>query len=148
MLFQRINRSDPEKIFMVVKAQQALLVDRPVTLAFTGTDDGLGARTCDSAVEISAVIGIADASIATVGDYGLVQVYGFRSSAVCIAATSIAAGGTGCVYVPVHDSSGILSQSISIGASVAALPNFVAANSASTTTFGASSGMAVFIRCL
>ncbi len=147
MLMQRINRSDPEKIFMVVKAQQALLVDRPVSLAFTGTDDGLGARTCDSAVEISSVVGIAD-SAAAIGEYCLVQVYGFRSSAVCIAATSIAAGGTGCVYVPVHDSSGILSQSISKGASVAALPNFVAANSASTTTFGATSGMAVFIRCL
>lgn len=148
MLFQRINRSDPEKVFMVVKASGiAALIDRPVAMQFTGTDDGLLVNQADAAVKLTAIVGIADAAIPD-GTYGLVQVYGFRSSVWCKAPTTIAAGGTGAVFVPVHDSSGILTMSIKVGASIVRQPNFVAANSASTVTFNASSGHAIFIRCL
>ena len=89
MLFQRINRSDPEKIFIVVKAEgETVLVDRPCSFTFTGTDDGLLVEKCDAVHNVTIVAGLADAAIAD-GNYGLVQVYGFRSSAVCIAATSM-----------------------------------------------------------
>jgi len=130
MLFQRINRSDPEKVFMVVKAGEALLADRPVAVRFNGTDDGLAALRADAANQATAVIGLADAAISS-GEYGLVQCYGFRSAAKITNASNIAAGGVGAVFNVASQLSGHLSLSVSIGAATAGAQD-----------------CAVFIRCM
>ena len=149
MLFQRINRSDPEKIFVVVKAGENLLSGRPVCLHFDGTDDGLDAFLANATADLSMVIGIADAAIAS-GEYGLVQVYGYRSSAVVHIKSDFDVDNH-AVMAAASALSGYLSLQASIGAQTAAVPWFVCAVSASiasTTTTSDTSTAPVFIRCL
>lgn len=149
MLFQRINRDDPEKVFMVVKAGENLLANRPVVLHFDGTDDGLDAFLCNATEDSSMVIGLADTAIAS-GEFGLVQVYGYRASAIVHAKSNLivdnhAVMGVNCSL------SGYLSLVASIGAQTAAPPWFVCAVSASiaaSTTSGNTTTAPVFIRCL
>ena len=113
MLFQRINRSDPEKVFMVVKAGEALLAGRPVALHFTGTDDGLLGFLANAASDATAVVGLADAAIAS-GEYGLVQCYGFRLTAQVQGGSDFDPLAHDILAV-MSESSGGLSQSVSIG---------------------------------
>lgn len=84
MLFQRINRTDPEKVFIVVKnsySTAALSNGQAVIWDFATDGDGVGvtmpsARATNAGI---AVAGIAAEAIAAAG-YGLVQVYGYHSA--------------------------------------------------------------------
>jgi len=146
MLFQRINRSDPEKVFMVVKAGENLLAGRPVCIQFTGTDDGLIGMLANAAGDGASTVGIADGAIAS-GGYGLVQVFGFRSSAKVLGASNFSVNQHAILNV-MHASSGGLSMSVSIGAATAMAPMFIAAVSASSTLTTAYYDMPIFIRGL
>jgi len=149
MLLQRINRSDPEKVFVVVKAGEALKSGRPVCLHFDGTDDGLDAFLANAAEDATTVIGLADADIAS-GEYGLVQAYGYRSSAVVHANSDLSVDNHAVMAVA-SALSGYLSLSASLGAQTALAPMFVCAVSASiadTTTTSDTTTAPVFIRCL
>lgn len=150
MLFQRINRSDPEKVFLVVKAGEDLKSGRPVCMHFSGTDDGLVGWLANAASDVSAVVGIADADI-TSGEYGLVQCYGYRSAAKAICASNFTIANL-AIMVPHSTGSGLLSMSASIGASTVAQPSFIAAVSASSVSSDVSAtggtDLPVFIRCM
>jgi len=84
MLFQRIKRSDPEKIFIVVKnsySTAALTNGQAVIWDFITDADGVGvtmplARATNMG---TAVAGIAAEAIA-IGAYGLVQAYGYHAA--------------------------------------------------------------------
>lgn len=145
MLFSRINKTDPEKVFVVVKAGEALCQGKPVTYHFSGTDDGKLAYRSDAATDHSLCVGLADAAIAS-GAYGLVQCYGFRSDAYVILATSQAANAGGVLDVA-SLSSGALSLLVAAGAAGVAFTPFTLALSASSTTC-AESAMGVFIQCM
>jgi len=151
MLFQRINRTDPEKVFIIVKAQEALSVGRPVCLHFTGTDDGLLGALCNAAADCTAVIGIANTNIAA-DEYGLVQVYGFRSDGKVSCGTTAAAGGNGAILSPnTGSTAGLLYMSASVGAATAVQPTFLLAASASAATTAstdASGSVGIFIRAM
>lgn len=100
MLFKRINRADPEKIFIVVKnsySTASLTNGQAVIWDFATDADGVGvtrpsARATNGGV---AVAGVAAETIAS-GEYGLVQVYGYHSAVRVRTATggspAIAAG--------------------------------------------------------
>jgi hypothetical protein len=100
MLFQRINRANPEKIFIVAKNSYstASLSDGQAVIWDFATDaDGVGvtrpsARATNGGI---AIAGIAAETIAA-GDYGLLQVYGYHSAVRVRSATggtpAIAAG--------------------------------------------------------
>lgn len=88
MLFQRINRSDPEKIFMVFKNSYstASLTNGQACIIDYATDaDGVGVTKPTDTYNVkalhngAALAGIAAATIAA-GAYGLVQVYGYHSA--------------------------------------------------------------------
>lgn len=146
MLFSRINRSDPEKIFMCVKAGEALLVGRPVCLHFNGTDDGKMGYLSDAATDGTLCVGLADKAIPS-GDFGLVQCYGYRSDAQVINASD-AALDCGAILAVGSASSGYLYMSASVGAANANQPTFVLAGSASKTTSTTLYTTGVFIRCM
>lgn len=146
MIFSRVNRTDPEKVFMCVKAGEALLIGRPVCLHFNGTDDGKVGYLADAATDGTLVVGLADKAIAS-GDYGLVQCYGYRSDAQVINASDAAAD-CGAIMAVGSASSGYLYMSASVGAATAAQPQFVLALSASKTTSTALYTGGVFIRCM
>ena len=144
MLFSRINKTDPEKVFVVVKAGEALVAGKPVCYHFNGTDDGKVGYLANAATD-RVVVGIADAAIAS-GAYGLVQCYGFRSDAYVILATSQNVDVGGSLDIT-SLSSGALYLLTSIGAAADPFRPFQLAISASSTTC-AESVMGVFIRCM
>lgn len=94
MLFQRINRSNPEKVFIVVYnsySTAALTNGQAVNWDFITDIDGVGvtmplARATNAGV---AGAGIVAETIAA-GAYGLLQVYGYHSSTMV---RSITTGG-------------------------------------------------------
>ncbi len=85
MIFQRINRSNPEKIFVVVYnsySTAAITVGQGVIWDFATDADGVSvtrptARATNAGFAAAGVV--ADASIAA-GAYGLLQVYGYHSA--------------------------------------------------------------------
>lgn len=101
MLFQRVNRTNPEKIFIVVYnsySTAALSNGQPVAWDYATDADGVSvtkppARATSAG---AAMAGVAAEAIA-VGDYGLIQVYGYHSATrvrqdTSSAAANVAAG--------------------------------------------------------
>jgi hypothetical protein len=94
MLFQRINRSDPEKIFLVVKnswSTDSLTNGQAVQWDFTADYDGVGVTrpTARATNAGTAFAGIVTETIAA-GAYGLIQIYGYHSATRIRAKTSTA----------------------------------------------------------
>lgn len=87
MLFQRVNRSNPEKIFLVAKNSwdtATLTNGQAVIWDYASDADGVGVtkpvdQTGRAGSVGTAFAGIVAESIAS-GDYGLLQVYGYHSS--------------------------------------------------------------------
>jgi hypothetical protein len=85
MLFQRINRSDPEKIFIVAKnsySTASLSNGQAVMWDYVTDKDGVGVTlaTAGDAKHVGLVAaGIAAETIAA-GSYGLIQVWGYHSA--------------------------------------------------------------------
>lgn len=85
LLFQRISRTSPEKVFIVVYnsySTAAITVGQGVIWDFATDADGVGvtrptARATNAGMAACGVV--ADASIAA-GSYGLVQVYGYHAA--------------------------------------------------------------------
>ena len=79
MIFQRLTRSDPERIFLVVQANEALAIDDcAIWETASASIDGVKVRAPDTGL-LYAFVGVADAAISA-NAYGLVQVYGYRST--------------------------------------------------------------------
>jgi len=79
MIFQRLTRSDPERVFIVVQANEALAIDDACCWELNSASiDGVKVRQPDTG-QLYAFVGLADAAIAA-NAYGLVQVYGYRST--------------------------------------------------------------------
>ena len=79
MLFQRINRTDAEKVFMIVQNVSGSTATQGynVVLDVGANTDGVRV-TQASSTDLQAYIGAADKDIAN-NAFGLVQVYGFRT---------------------------------------------------------------------
>lgn len=131
---------------MIVKAEEALLVGRPVCMHFTGTDDGLLAARADAAADCGAVVGLTDVDIAS-GDYGLVQVYGYRTDAPMIMASAFSVGQNAPLFVG-SASSGYLYMTASIAAATGVQYNFIWAGNTSRASSDTLVMQPVFIRCM
>lgn len=93
MLFKRINRDLPEQVFVAVQANEgsALTKDQVVQMDIGTAIDGVKVVQPNTG-ELYAFVGVADQAIAD-QDYGLAQVYGYRSSSILFqTATTMAAG--------------------------------------------------------
>jgi hypothetical protein len=92
MIFKRLNRTSPEQVFAVFRANAAgIAADDVVALDSSASSDGVLILQ-PAAGTVHATVGIADAAIAN-GAYGLVQIYGYRStSRVNSSGTSMAIG--------------------------------------------------------
>ena len=145
MLFKRLNRTDAERVFAVFQANEAnIAADDVVALELTAASlDGVKIAQPVTA-SLSAVVGVADAAISN-GAYGLVQIYGYRStSRVLQTGTSLTAGLT--ILAPVN-----AQDYLSSGATVPAgyLPSFVLLNSQSSAPGANSTTSAkIFIRAM
>ena len=146
MQFARINRAEPERVTIIVKAAEALLDGRPVCYHFDGTNDGKDAYLCNEAADGTLVIGLADEAIAS-GAYGRVLVYGLKTNAQAYA-DQAGVLNCGAAFAVVHGSSGCLHMSASLGAATARQPNFVFANSVSMAFSAGLRDTGIFVRCM
>jgi hypothetical protein len=82
MLFQQLNRTDAEKVFIIVKNTSGATLDANLPTYFE-TDEVSDGLAVSQMVSSGALLfaGITNASIAD-DAYGLVQVYGYRQSCV------------------------------------------------------------------
>ena len=148
MIFKRVNRTLAESVFVVFQANEAsIAADDVVALELTAASvDGVKiAQPSTSPTGLNAVVGIADAAISN-GAYGLVQVYGYRStSRVNASGTSMAAG---FHLIPVGGSDH-LAPLDTVGYSKGMIGNFVLLESAASSAGAASTVSAkIFIRCM
>jgi len=100
MLFKRISRSDPERVFIVCKNgySTASLTNGQAVMWDMGDADGVSVTKCSAATKrMAAFAGIVSETIPA-GEYGLLQVYGYHS-AVRVDSGTTADIWTGC---PLH----------------------------------------------
>lgn len=90
MLFKRISRSDPERVFIVCSngyGTASLTNGQPVMWDM-GDANGVSVTKCSSAFKRgSAFAGIVSETIAA-GEYGLIQVYGYHSAVIVDSSTT------------------------------------------------------------
>lgn len=101
MLFQRLNRSDAEKVFIIIKnvAGATITANYPCVWDISATVDGVNVSK-PASTTLSCFVGIADDDIADAA-YGLVQIYGYRASAYITNDTSVAVAAGDCL-IPVN----------------------------------------------
>jgi hypothetical protein len=119
VIFQRVNRDDPERVFIVVynSTATAMTNGQPVRWDYTTDVNGVGVekpqgRSTDN--RGNAFAGVAVETIAA-SDYGLIQVYGYHSATICSVSTgdSVVLGTP--LYLPI--TSGFYLETLSIGTS-------------------------------
>lgn len=99
MLFQRVSRANAEKVFIVAKNVSGSTATAGYPLVFDVGASVDGVRvTRASSTDVQAFAGIADTDIAN-NDYGLLQVYGYRSSIAIYASTGSSVAGDNLVCV-------------------------------------------------
>jgi len=148
MLFQRVNRTDAEKVFVVVyNASGGAFTTGQVLQWDVGTSaDGIRVTTPVSA-GLSAFAGLASAGIAN-GAYGLAQVYGYTASASVKPdiTTALAAG---VIFLPVNSSADLSCAGSGGIAAADGKTGFMFAMQTNTTmTTPVASSHKVFIRAL
>jgi len=145
VLFKRVNRDAAEQVFIVMQANEAgVAADDVVQLELTAASvDGVKVVQPNSA-ELNATVGIADAAIGN-GAFGLVQIYGYRSTSRVLQTGSTLA--LGVVLGPVAGSD-MLATTASVGLG-AYLPTFVLLETA-ISAIGPDSTVSkkIFIRCM
>jgi hypothetical protein len=90
MVIQRVNREAAERVFIVMQANDAnVAADGTVCLETTAASvDGVKVvRGATAVVANHCFVGVADAAIAS-GAFGLVQVYGYRSTSKVLASNA------------------------------------------------------------
>lgn len=90
MLFQRLNRTDPEKIYAVYKNVEGATITTgyPVSVRNTSTD-GISVVIANATADYPGFVGVAKQDIAN-NDYGLATIWGYVDSVlVSSAGTSI-----------------------------------------------------------
>jgi hypothetical protein len=93
MLFKRVSRSNPEVVYIVVQNVSGSTITAGYSAAFDvgASVDGVRVSRPGTA-RLQSFAGVADSDIAN-NAYGLVQVYGYRSSALIWSSTGSSAAG-------------------------------------------------------
>jgi hypothetical protein len=142
MLFQRVNRSDAEKVFTVVQNVAGATITAGYACVWDGSSPDGVRVTKPVTATLSLFVGLANSSIAD-SSYGLVQVYGYKSQAYLTNDTSTAVA-IGDILVPVNAQWYLDYSAASDGKS-----GFVyAGQTFATNTTPAAANKKVFIRAL
>lgn len=148
MLFQRVNRTDAEKVFVVVyNASGGAFTTGQAMCWDCGTSaDGIRVTTPATAT-LSAFAGLASAGIAN-GAYGLAQVYGYTASASVKpdVTTALVAGN---IFLPVNASADLSCDAAAgVDASDGKTGFIIAMQTNTTMTTPVASAHRAFIRAL
>ena len=99
MLFKRISRSSPETVYVVAKNVSGSTITAGYSAVFDVSASVDGVRvTQASSTDLQAYAGVADSDIAN-NAYGLLQVYGYRSSIYVYSSTGSSAAGDNLTVV-------------------------------------------------
>jgi hypothetical protein len=145
LIFKRVNRTDAESVFIVMQANEAgVAADDVVQLELTAASVNGVLVVQPNSAELNATVGIADAAIGN-GAFGLVQIYGYRSTSRILQTGTTHA--LGVALSPVAGSD-MLATTVSVGLG-AYLPTFVLLETAATGA-GTDSTISkkIFIRCM
>ena len=148
MLFQRVNRTDAEKVFVVVyNASGGAFTTGQAMVWDCGTSaDGIRVTTPATAT-LSAFAGLASAGIAN-GAYGLAQVYGYTASA-SVKPDITTALVAGKILLPINASADLsCDDSAGVDASDGKSGFLIAMQTNTTMTTPVASAHKVFIRAL
>ena len=142
MIFQRINRTDPEKVFGIFRnvAGATITANYPATWT-SSSPDGIRVTKPGSAL-LSSLVGVANADIAD-SAYGLFQLYGYRASAFITNDTSVAIV-AGDILIPVN-AQWYLARSAAADGKTGFI---TAAAAVATATTPAAANVGVFIRSM
>lgn len=148
MLFQRVNRTDAEKVFVIVyNASGGAFTTGQCMVWDCGTSaDGIRVTTPATAT-LSSFAGLASAGIANAA-YGLAQVYGYTASASVKpdVTTALAAGK---IFLPVNGSADLSCDGAAGIAAADGKTGFIIAMQTNTTmTTPVASAHKAFIRAL
>ena len=143
MLFQCLNRTDAEKVFIICSniSNATITVNYPVVWAVASPGPNGVAVSKPASATITLVVGIADETIAD-DSYGRVQIYGYRASAYCTNDTSVAIAAGDCLIC--EDAVWTLTPLADDGANGL----IYAAEAFATATTPAAANKKVFIRCM
>ncbi len=147
MIFKRLNRTSPEQVFAVFKANETgIAADDAVALSVTGgaaAADGIGVEqpTGSAGQAVNTFVGLADAAIAN-GAYGLVQIYGYRSTSRFF--QQLSSVSAGAALYPISDQDYLASAA----AAVATFPTATLLDSVPTSASTATISAKIFIRAM
>ena len=146
MLFKRISRASAETIFLVAKNVSGSTATAGYHVVWDTGASADGVRvTQASTADLNAYAGIADSDIAD-GDYGLLQVYGYRSSAYIFSSTGSSVAGT---TYDVRDSEwGVMPSAASASSGINKAFGFMCAAVAASASSSYNTTAAVFVRAL
>jgi len=148
MIIQRVNRTNPEKAFIVCRNDTAVTIGKgyPADFVFDGTRDGLDLTDTNTgtAAKTTLLAGLCDSAIAA-SQYGLVQCYGVRTDAPVFQTDTAYAIGDALVLMT---ASSIMSR-VGAGAVSAYLPGIVCGAVVATSSAAAiNTGGVVFLRLM
>ena len=155
MIFQRLNRSDPEKVFMVARNSEGATQNADDVCSWetaSASIDGTRVRQPDTSTAGN-VVGIVDAAI-TDGSYGLVQIYGYRTtSRVFQTNTSQDTGAfleasLGAAHLSSYATSLTQASSTTVSITYRPGPFFVLGESVASSAASATISAKVFLRCM
>lgn len=150
MIIQRINRTNPEKVFVVVRNDESTALTKGALCAFKfdGTRDGLDVEKADAAANSHLIAGANDSAIPA-GDYGLAQCYGVRTDAIIIKSGTATNANAAIGDALVYDSSITGLSGVAAGAASEYFPGFVMGETmASSSASGGTTTATIFIRLM
>ena len=155
MIFQRLNRTDPEKVFLVARNSEGSTLNADDMCAWetaSASIDGTRVRQPDTS-HGGSITGVVDAAI-TDGSYGLVQVYGYRSTSRIFQTNTSQDTGAfleaslGAAHLSSYASSLTAASNTTVSISYRPGPFFVLGESIASSAASATISAKLFVRCL
>lgn len=155
MIFQRLNRTDPEKIFIVCRNSEGATQSKDDVCTWetnSASVDGVRVRQPDTS-HSGSVVGVVDADL-TDTSYGLVQVYGYRSSSKVFQTNTSQDTGAfleaslGAAHLSSYASSLTIASNTTVSITYRPGPYFVLAETIASSAASATISAKLFTRCL
>ena len=155
MIFQRLNRTDPEKVFIVVRNSEGATQSKDDVCSWetaSASVDGVRVRQPDTATAAN-VVGVVDADI-TDTSFGLVQIYGYRTSSKVFQTNTSQDTGVfleaslGAAHLSSYATSLTQASNTTVSITYRPGPFFVLGETIASSAASATISAKVFLRCM
>ena len=150
MIFKRLNRTEPEQVFIVVLGNEGAALNANQTVQLepaSASVDGVRVRDMDTG-NLFLFVGVVDAAIGD-GAYGLVQIYGYRSTSIVFQTNTSQDTGLPLIPVAGQDYFQSVASSTASSANVTLQPVFAALlESITDATASGTVSRKIFIRAM